>query len=362
MKFSINLDILKPFFSQISLNLFEISLFIEKFCLFLFFIIIIFNFNFIYILKFCVYLCVNMNIGYCCIALKPNLNRTKKSHLLVNRGMIKKTFETKGLSYVSELSLLNLKDCLEILKYNLSEGIKVYRMSSDMFPCLGFYKLTDLPNFNLILRSLNEIGDFVKDNNLRVGFHPSHFNVLASENEDVVLRAIDELDKHAEILDYMRLDKNTFYPINIHIGTTKPTCELAAQRFCDNFNLLSDSLKSRLTIENDDSPNQYSVKMLYDMVHKVIGIPIVFDQHHFLYGPQDQTMEEALKLALSTWDTKALTHMSSSKKIEDEKSVATAHADFIYEKIETFGLDFDVEIEAKAKDLAVIKYRRDFDI
>jgi UV DNA damage endonuclease len=177
-----------------------------------------------------------------------------------------------------------------------------------------------------------------------------------------VTNAIDELNKHAELMDLMQLDKSTYYPINIHIGTTKPTCELAAQRFCDNFHLLSDSTKARLTVENDDSPNQYSVKMLYDSVHTKIGIPIVFDQHHFNYGPQDQTMVEALKLAHSTWNTRCLTHMSSSKLIEDVKGVATAHADYIYEEIQTFGLDFDIEIEAKAKDLAVLKYRKDFQL
>jgi UV DNA damage repair endonuclease len=71
-------------------------------------------------------------------------------------------------------------------------------------------------------------------------------------------------------------------------------------------------------------------------------------------------MEEALRLAHSTWKTRALTHMSSSKQIEDFKGVATAHADYIYEEIKTFGLDFDIEIEAKAKDLAVFKYRQDY--
>ena len=123
---------------------------------------------------------------------------------------------------------------------------------------------------------------------------------------------------------------------------------------------LSESCKSRLTVENDDSVNQYSVKDLYEMVHKKIGIPIVFDQHHYLCGKQDQTMEESLTTALSTWKTKAVTHMSSSKKIEIEKSKKTAHADYIYEPIQTFGMDFDIEIEAKAKDLAVLKYREDY--
>jgi UV DNA damage endonuclease len=174
------------------------------------------------------------------------------------------------------------------------------------------------------------------------------------------LNAIDELDKHSQILDLMGLEQSTFYPVNIHIGTTKPGREEACQKFCQNFELLSDSCKKRLTVENDDSPNQYSVKMLYDWVHTKINIPIVFDQHHFLFGPQDQTMEESLRLALSTWKTKPLTHMSSSKKLEDEKSVAIAHADYIYEKIETFGLEFDTEVEAKAKEMAVLKYREIF--
>ena len=112
----------------------------------------------------------------------------------------------------------------------------------------------------------------------------------------------------------------------------------------------------------DIYPNQYSVKMLYDWVHTKIGIPIVFDQHHFNYGPQDQTMEEALRLAHSTWKTRAMTHMSSSKILEDTSGKQIAHADYIYEEIKTFGLDFDTEIEAKAKDLAVFRYRNQFKV
>lgn len=299
-------------------------------------------------------------IGYCCINLSINNGRKKKDFISVNRGMVKKTFESKGLKYVSELAIKNIDDFFKILQWNKENNIDIYRMSSDMLPCLGFYKITDLPDYESISKKLKKCGDFTRENSFRLSFHPSHFCIIASENPVVVTNAIDELNKHAELMDLMQLDKSTYYPINIHIGTTKPTCELAAQRFCDNFHLLSDSTKARLTVENDDSPNQYSVKMLYDLVHKQIGIPIVFDQHHFNYGPKDQTIQEALTLALSTWKTMPLTHMSSPKTLEDPKAVQTAHADYIYEKIETFGLEFDCEIEAKAKDLAVIKYRDQF--
>jgi UV DNA damage endonuclease len=302
------------------------------------------------------------NIGYCCIPLGCNEGKKKKEQILVNRGMVRKTFDAKGLSYVSELVIENLKDTLKVLDWNLKNHIYIYRLSSDSFPWMSEYEFSDLPKFPAIQTYMRLIGEKIKSNGIRVSYHPGPFNVLASENPSVVEKTIKELNKHAELMDLMGLDQTHFYPINIHINTTQPTREEAAQRFVDRFPLLSDSCKKRLTLENDDSPNQYSVKMLYDMVHVKTGIPIVFDQHHFNYGPQDQTMEEALRLAHSTWSTRAMTHMSSPKTLEDNSGKQTAHADYIYEEIKTFGLDFDTEIEAKAKDLAVLKYREQFKI
>jgi UV DNA damage endonuclease len=292
-----------------------------------------------------------------------NVGKKKKDHITVNRGMVRKTFDAKGLTYVSELVIENLKDTLKVLDYNLSVGIYIYRLSSDSFPWMSEYEFSDLPNFKLIQILMTQIGDKIKSNNIRVSYHPGPFNVLASENDSVVEKTINELNKHAELMDLMGLEQSTKYPINIHINTTKPTCEEAAQRFVDRFPLLSESCKKRLTVENDDSPNQYSVKMLYDTVHTKIGIPIVFDQHHFNYGPQDQTMEDALKLAYSTWNgIRPLTHMSSPKTLEDFTGKQTAHADYIYEEIKTFGLDFDTELECKMKDLALLRYREQFNI
>jgi len=303
------------------------------------------------------------NIGYCCIPMGCNVGKKKKEHITVNRGMVRKTFDAKGLPYVSELVIENLKDTLKVLDYNLSVGIYIYRLSSDSFPWMSEYEFSDLPNFKLIQILMTQIGEKIKSNNIRVSYHPGPFNVISSQNDSVVEKTIKELDKHAELLDMMGLEQSTYYPINIHINITKPTCEEAAQRFVERFSLLSESCRKRLTVENDDSPNQYSVKMLYDTVHTKIGIPIVFDQHHFNYGPQDQTMEEALKLAHSTWNgIKPLTHMSSPKTLEDKSGKKTAHADYIYEEIKTFGLDFDTELECKMKDLALLRYRDQFNI
>ena len=302
------------------------------------------------------------NIGYCCIPMGCNEGKPKKEHITVNRGMVRRTFDAKGLPYVSELVIENLKDTLKVLDYNLKNHIYIYRLSSDSFPWMSEYEFSDLPNFKLIQILMAQIGEKIKSNSIRCSYHPGPFNVLASENPSVVEKTIKELNKHAELMDLMSLDKTTFYPINIHINTTKPTREEAAVRFCEQFENLSESCKLRLVVENDDGQNQYSVKMLHDWVHTKIGIPITFDQHHFNYGPQDQSMEEALRLAHSTWKTRVLTHMSSPKTLEDTSGKQTAHADYIYEEIKTFGLDFDTEIEAKAKDLAVIRYRNQFKV
>lgn len=280
-----------------------------------------------------------------------------KQRVLSGRGMVKKTFISRGLPYASELAILNINDTLKILKWNAEKNIRVFRMGSDIFPWSSEYRLSELPNFSLICTMLRDIGTYIKSENIRVSFHPGPFNVLASENKLVVKKTIYELNTHSEIFDLMDIPATHYYPINIHVSTSRPTHHDAMQRFCENFELLSNSCKRRLTVENDDSENRYSVKMLYDGVYRRIGIPIVFDQLHFMCGKQDQTNQDALELALSTWgDITPLTHMSSSKLIETKNVRKSAHADYIYEKIPTFGYKFDTELECKQKELALLKY------
>ena len=79
-----------------------------------------------------------MNIGYACINMTLG---SQKPKVTTNRGMIRKTFDEKGISYVSELALQNVRDLIEVIKWNEKNGIKFYRMSSDMFPWMSEYHL-----------------------------------------------------------------------------------------------------------------------------------------------------------------------------------------------------------------------------
>jgi UV DNA damage endonuclease len=299
-----------------------------------------------------------VNFGYCCISLGISDN-LKEIHC--NRKMIKKTFLTKGLNYAADVALMNIFDLQKILKYNVEKNIFVYRMSSNMFPWMSEYELSDLTSFPIIKETLKDIGNYIKDNKIRVGFHPGHYHVLGSENPNVVKKTIKELNQHAEILDLMGLDQNTFYSINIHLNSTKPSKEKAAKRFIQNFDLLSDSCKKRLVVENDDYLAQYTVSDLYNLVYKEIKIPIILDSLHHQCNSNNNTWKEVLDIAISTWNTKVLMHHSSSKKIEVPTARFNAHADYIYEKLELFDYkNIDVEIEAKQKDLALFKYLKDF--
>jgi len=196
----------------------------------------------------------NTNLGYCCINM--TLQKDKKNKITTNRSMIKRKFAERGINYASELALLNVRDLIEIIKWNHKNGIKVYRMSSDIFPWMSEYELKDLPDYKKISILLSGAGLLAKKYGQRIGFHPGHFNVLASRNPNVVTKTIKELDQHSEVMDLMGLPRTPYAAINIHVNTTQDGKEVALQRFVDNFCLLSPGTRSRLVVENDDKESQ----------------------------------------------------------------------------------------------------------
>lgn len=293
-------------------------------------------------------------LGYACI----NMFLSEKK-IMVNRGMIKKTFDSKGLIYVSDLIIKNLKDFITIIEWNEDNNIRNYRMSSDMFPWFSHYNLLDLPNFLTIKKLMKDAGILIKKYNHKASFHPSHFNCLASPNDSIVENTIYELEQHSKLMDLLEFDESHFYNINIHIGGVYGDKIKTMNRFIENFDRLSNTLKRRLTLENDDSKNGFTVKDLFYIYEKT-EIPIVFDTLHYYCNPGNMNYKDSFNLAYITWyDTIPEIHHSSSKKIhEDNSKTLKTHADFIYDKIDTCGKDVYVTIESKMKEQALLKYRK----
>jgi len=293
-----------------------------------------------------------MNIGYACINMTLG---SQKPKITTNRGMIRKTFDTKGLSYVSELVLQNVRDLIQVIKWNEQNGIKFYRMSSEIFPWMSEYDFSDLPNYKKICTLLMGAGTLAKKYGQRLTFHPGPFNVLASPNDNVVKKTIVDLNKHSQIMDLMGLSTTPYNKINIHVGGVYGDKASALQRWVDGFKLLDDNTKSRLTIENDDKQSAYTVRDLM-FIHQNTGIPIVFDYHHHTCHPDGMTHKEALEMAMSTWpkDITPIVHVSEPR---DDKNFR-AHHDYVYNKIDSYGYDVDIMMEAKAKELAVLEYKK----
>ena len=185
-------------------------------------------------------------------------------------------------------------------------------------------------------------------------------NVLVSPTDRVVENTITDLEIHGKVFDMMGLSRTPYNKLNIHCNGVYGDKESAMDRFCKNFERLPDSVKTRLTVENDDKASMYSVKDLYEGIYKRIGIPIVFDYHHHKFCTGDLTEQEALMMAVSTWgDITPAVHYSESRSVEqlDESIKPQAHSDYVLDYIDTYGQQVDIMVEAKHKELAVKKYK-----
>lgn len=292
--------------------------------------------------------------GYCCLNLSTNLR--------VNRSCTFKSFKEKGLDYVGDLALKNVQDLVELIKWNNSNLIYVYRMSSDMIPWNSMYDIEELPQYNLIKEALECAGGLAVEFNQRLSFHPGPFCVLGSPNETFVTKTLTEIENHSKLMDIMKLSATHYYPINIHCNGHYGDKIKTMQRWALNFKRLSPNAQARLVVENDDKLNLYSIKdLLY--LHGLTGCPITLDIFHHTIHPDTLSLDSAANAVKPTWGSiKPLFHYSNSKTLEDKTLKFLAHSDWIYEKCPTFNFNFDCELETKMKDLSLLKYRRQYEL
>ncbi len=303
-----------------------------------------------------------MKLGYACINMKlsyPQKYGGKErgvKPITTGRGMIRRTFDTKGVDYASEITLANVKDLNGMMTWNVLNGYNFYRMTSGLAPWKSEYEWSDMKDIKEIKLWLKSAGTMANTHGVRVTSHPGPFNVLVSPNEDVVQNTFQDLTMHAEVFDFMGLSRTHYNKINIHCNGVYGDKQSAMDRFCKNFERLPMSVQSRLTVENDDKASMYSVKDLMYLYER-IGIPIVFDYHHHKFCTGGLSEQEALELAISTWpdDITPVVHYSESRSEEqlDESIKPQAPSDLIKELPNTYGNDVDIMVEAKHKELAI---------
>lgn len=254
---------------------------------------------------------------------------------------------------LAQLCLANSESLLESLQYCADHGIGCFRIASSILPIkthpLIGYSVEDLPNSAIIIKTFRACGAFAAQHRIRTVFHPDQFVVLNSPRADVVNKALQDLEYHAQVAEWVQADV-----INIHGGGAYGDKWTALEVFARNLERLSPAVRSRLTVENDDKIFTPSDLL---PICRAAGLPLVYDVHHHRCLPDELTVEQATELAIKTWDREPLFHLSSPL---EGWTGPQPHRHHDYVDASDFpecwrGLKATVEVEAKAKELAVAR-------
>ena len=294
---------------------------------------------------------MKIRLGYVAIS-KVIENTTSKTITYTN---FKKD---KNIEKIYNLINNNLNALEEILNYNIKNNIHFYRLTSKLIP-LATHKDVEFDYITPFKQKFNKLGKIIKNNNLRIDLHPDQFAVLNSVNKEVVENTIKILEYHYKILDALNIKDKV---IILHVGGNNFGKEKSITRFINNFNKLPEYLKQCIVIENDDKI--FNIKdTLY--ISKKLNIPMVLDYHHYLCNNDGEKIEDYIEDIFNTWHKKTpKIHFSSPKS--NLKKEFRAHHDYInlytfiefIEKIKFVNEDFDIMIEAKAKDDALYRLVR----
>ncbi|CAD7696614.1 unnamed protein product [Ostreobium quekettii] len=258
------------------------------------------------------------------------------------------------LSFISKLILANSESLIQSIQYCRCNNVGSFRVNSQFCPLFTHpefgYSLTDLPEHEAILANLQESRRLSQKHDIRLVMHPDQFVVLNSLDGEIVERSILELEYHQMLAKIIGVDV-----INIHCGGVYGNKKAALERFATAFQRLSPELKANLTLENDDK--SYTPSDLLPLCRE-LGIPLVYDVHHHRCNPDSMSIKEATDEAMKTWQREPLFHISSPKDGWNGPK-PLRHHDYICESDfpeywqEMEGGRFTVEVEAKAKELAV---------
>lgn len=304
-----------------------------------------------------------IQLGLCC------MNKTLKQQkppVYAARRIIIKQIRKLGIEELKRRTLQNLEDLLKMLQWNEENGIRVFRLSSEMFQHKTNPRVPDY-TYDFALDHLKKVGDYAREKGHRLTFHPGQFNVLSSPDPRLIEQTVKDLMYHAEVLDLLGYQYDTPHGRDsvmvIHGGGIYGDKKSAMKRWIHNYKNLPQLVKNRLVLENCEK--SFSI---YDclMIHYKTGVPVVFDTHHHeCYKKLHPTetfkpVEFYIPLILETWKEKGIKpkfHVSEqgSGKIGHHSDYIEILPEYLLEIPNKFDINIDIMIEAKAKELSIQK-------
>ena len=286
-----------------------------------------------------------MSIGYACLNIgTPDTNI---------RSVMQRNATPEKLTEVTAHNLAALE---KMIDYNQKNKIQLFRISSDLIP-FGSSPVNPLPWWDIHAEAFQRIGAKIRKSGMRVSFHPGQYTVLNSPDEDVVARAILDLEYHAKMLECLGVDNKN--KIVLHVGGIYGHKAAAMERFATNFKLLPEAVQNRLIIENDD--RLYNIEDVLGLAFR-LQIPAVYDNLHHAVNPPPAGGDDRYWIAeaAKTWkDTDGKQKIHYSQQAPGKRP--GAHTDTI--QLDTF-LQFyneledpsiDIMLEVKDKNLSAVK-------
>lgn len=286
-----------------------------------------------------------MSIGYACQIIGSDIYRIK--------GCTLKNATPENLRKIIEMNLNTLD---KMIDYNIENGIKLFRISSDIIP-FGSHPINRLEWWNEYKDFLNYIGSKIKNSNIRVSMHPGQYTILNSPKSQVVTNAIKDLEYHTLFLDALGMDSAN--KIILHIGGVYDSKNESIKRFIQNYCSLSPNIKERLVIENDEKC--FNIEEVLD-IGTALDIPVVFDNlHHSINKPEKELDNlEWIKICRRTWiekDGRQKIHYSqqSLEGRQGSHSTTISLPQFLdyYNSIKE--VSPDIMLEVKDKNISALK-------
>ena len=304
----------------------------------------------------------SIQLGLCCL---NTILRQQKPAVFSSRKMIIRTIQEKGIEELKSKIIENLKDCLKMIEWNEQNGIKVFRLSSEMFPHKS-NPLVESYSLDFALELLTEIGNLARKYNHRLTFHPGQYNVVGTPDKKKFQQTISDLSYHAEVLDKINMGKDSV--MVVHGGGIYGNKDATIERWCKQYMELPENVKNRLVLENCEKC--FSIIDCLK-VSDIIGIPVVFDTHHFtcyckLHPEEEFELEEFyIPKILDTWKKKQIKpkfHVSEQGegRVGHHSDYIESIPEYLLEIPKKYDISIDIMIEAKMKEQAIFKLYRKY--